>query len=32
MNMNTKASKMNWLVIAAVMTLATIVAQSPFIH
>jgi hypothetical protein len=29
MNMNTKASKANWIVIAVVMALATMATQSP---
>ena len=32
MNMNTKASKANWIVIAVVMALATMVTQSPLFH
>ena len=32
MNMNTKASKANWIVVAVVLSLATVVAQSPVFH
>jgi len=32
MDMNTRASKLNWIVIAVVMAVATIVAQGPIFH
>ena len=32
MNMNTRSSKLNWIVIAVVMALATMVAQSPIFN